>query len=289
MGNADARRRICMQELRSTERSKVPRRCLADILAPLSGFAATRQHNSTHAIAVPLTLLIFRRVPVVRARDSSRRPSHMRWHREPRKWRPRHTTQETHEGTRDTTAHGHVSTEPERSLRHRFATDLITCTRTVLTTNDPPLVTFFLLSHARFTRLSSAPLCLPPTIYVLVARSSALSTEPRTSWPLSFLPLTLFYETTSTDLADASQQQQNTRTTSASRHHRHWQACQRWFINFPTLGTLFPLLLFRSTISSQVAVVDAFAFVRAATEMDSSNKFLFNDWYLEMFVLYRTF
>lgn len=98
-------------------------------------------------------------------------------------------------------------------LTPSFSTDIITYTRTVLTTDDPPLVTF-----SRCTLFVS----LVPRIflhYLLLCRSFGRAVS-QASQQLTALFLTLFYETTR-DLADASQQQQNTHTTSASRHRCH--------------------------------------------------------------------
>ena len=100
---------------------------------------------------------------------------------------------EGNDGRPRDTAHGSTGHGARLDeLTPSFSTDIITCTRTVLTTDDPPLVTFF-LSHGinaclpRSSRLSpffTSPLLVCPRCLASVAPADR------------FFSLTLLYETT---------------------------------------------------------------------------------------------
>lgn len=118
-------------------------------------------------------------------------------------------------------------------LTPSFSTDIITCTRTVLTTDDPPLVTFF---QSRGIN-ACLPSLLSALLRYLLPRCSFVRAVSRASHQLTASFLSHSFTRRLRDLADASQQQQNTRTTSASRNHRHWQSCHRCSLDFPAIFT----------------------------------------------------
>lgn len=134
-----------------------------------SACVATRLCVTQHTFDGVFTDVTLWTRSVVRARDFSEQPSHTRRTRINGKWRTA-TAQRTH-GT---------SRLRVDELTPSFSTDIITYTRTVLTTDDPPLVTFL-----RRTVFVSLSFLVPfSTIYFFAARFSALTRKRRNSWPL---------------------------------------------------------------------------------------------------------
>lgn len=108
---------------------------------------------------------------VVGARDFTEQPNHTRRSTTERKWRT-------------ATAHRTHGTSRFRAdqLTPSFSTDIITCTRTVLTIDDPPLVTFFPLHDIRLSRFSyipslftSLPFVWPRCLTIVVTADRSLS------------------------------------------------------------------------------------------------------------------